>query len=395
MNFTKLTEYLDSLETNYKIPGGDCIICQNHETIYRHGFGFSDYEKKKPVDPNDIYMLYSASKVITMTAVLQLIEQGKLHLYDQLTDFFPEFSVLRVADDFSISFPTKWPDKDTPCHLAHRSIRIIDLMTMTSGLSYDTESEVLNRLKERSGNQASTCQVISSMAGMPLVYEPGERWSYNLGHDILAGVVEKVSGMRFSQYLDRNLFGPLGITDFRFRPDAVPSALYRTEIGPDGLLTDNILPYPEGYHSRFRITENYESGGAGLFGTAASYSKFIDCLACGGTGWNGSAFLSGDTVRLFTIPYTTGRQLEDFRMTGKKEYGYGLGVRVRTESRDSLVPPGEFGWDGAAGAYVLADPLNKISIFYVQHVFGFPKAYSHIHPAIRDLAYGGIFGKTE
>ncbi len=108
-----------------------------------------------------------------------------------------------------------------------------------------------------------------------------------------------------------------------------------------------------------------------------------------------AAILSGDTVRLFTIPYTTGRQLEDFRMTGKKEYGYGLGVRVRTESRDSLVPPGEFGWDGAAGAYVLADPLNKISIFYVQHVFGFPKAYSHIHPAIRDLAYGGIFGKTE
>lgn len=91
MNFTRLTEYLDSLQSNYKIPGGDCIICQNHETLYRHSFGFSDYEKQKPVDRNDIYMLFSASKIITITAVLQLIEQEKLHLYDPLTDFSRNF----------------------------------------------------------------------------------------------------------------------------------------------------------------------------------------------------------------------------------------------------------------------------------------------------------------
>ena len=374
MNFTRLTEYLDSLQSNYKIPGGDCIICQNHETLYRHSFGFSDYEKQKPVDRNDIYMLFSASKIITITAVLQLIEQEKLHLYDPLTDFFPEFSVLRVADDFKLSFPAKWPDQNTPCHLAHNPIRIIDLMTMTSGLSYDMESDVFRRLRNNSSHPAYTCEVISSIAKMILVYEPGERWAYNLGHDILAGVVEKISGMRFSEYLDQNLFGPLGITDFHFRPEAVHTArlaaLYRTEIGADDQLTDNILPYPEGYCNNFRVTENYESGGAGLFGTLEAYSKVIDCLACGGTGFNGSKILSENTVKLLTIPYTTGKQLEDFRMTGKKEYGYGLGVRVRMKEDNSRVPVGEFGWDGAAGAYVLADTHYGISIFYLQHEIG-------------------------
>ena len=135
------------------------------------------------------------------------------------------------------------------------------------------------------------------------------------------------------------------------------------------------------------ITERYESGGAGLVGTVDAYSTFIDALCNGGVGANGCRILSEESVRMFMVPYTTGQMSADFAVTGKTGYEYGLGVRVLVDGTVSKSPVGEFGWDGAAGAYVLVDPVNKISIFYAQHVVGYPKAFSEIHPVIRDLAY--------
>ena len=131
-----------------------------------------------------------------MTAVLQLVEQGKLGLYDNLTNYLPEFGCLFVADKFEFKFPIHWPQAGEPCHLAHNQIRIIDLMTMTAGLSYDTGAAELMAIKEKSNNQAGTREVVAEMAKMPLIYEPQTRWSYSLGHDVLAAVVEVVSGTK-------------------------------------------------------------------------------------------------------------------------------------------------------------------------------------------------------
>lgn len=118
-----------------------------------------------------------------------------------------------------------------------------------------------------------------------------------------------------------------------------------------------------------------------------AYSVFIDALSSGGVSTNGERILNEETVNLFTREYTQGQMRKDFQMTGKTEYGYGLGVRVLTDKEASKSPLGEFGWDGAAGAYALVDTVNHISIFYAQHVMGFPRVYSEIHPRIRDLAY--------
>ena len=95
-------------------------------------------------------------------------------------------------------------------------------------------------------------------------------------------------------------------------------------------------------------------------------------------------------IRLFMTGYTTGVMQDDFVVTGKKGYRYGLGVRVLNDTAESKSPVGEFGWDGAAGAYVMIDPVNHISIFYAQHIVGFPKVYSEIHPVIRDLVYEAL-----
>lgn len=390
MNFKKLTSYLDSLQELYGIPATDCQITQNHEIIYRHMTGHSDYAGTIPVGEQDLYRLYSATKVITITAVLQLREQKKLDLYDDIRKYLPEFTNLRVADEFRMDkFPTVWPDKDTPCHLAHHSIRIIDLMTMTAGLSYDMSAEALMEIKRTSHDQATTREVVAAMTKIPLIYEPGTRWGYSMAHDVLAAVVEVISHKKFSQYLKENIFEPLGITDFYFKLDETLekrlSALYAADFN-----TGKIGPADPVFAGSFTVTKNYESGGAGLIGTVSAYSDFIDALCNGGIERTGKRILSEESIRLLSTNYATGQMLEDFKATGKKGYGYGLGVRVLIDRNASKSPLGEFGWDGAAGAYVLADPINHISIFYVQHIMGFPIVYSEIHPKIRDLTYEAL-----
>ena len=387
MNFDKLTEYLDSLEQEYGIPASDCKITRGYDDVYRHMTGYADYEKTKPIDGNTIYRLFSATKVVTMTAVMQQIERGKLSLYDEVRKYLPEFGQMKVADHFEIGFPIKWPKSTDACHYAHQTIRIIDLMTMTGGMSYDTDSKEERKIREDTGNQATTREVMKAIAKMPLVYEPGTRYCYSLGHDVLAAVVEVVSGERYSEYLKKNIFNPLGIKDFYFHPkrEGISERLCALHMGVFG--TDNIVPDNGQLSAGFQITENYESGGAGLYGTVDAYSCFIEALCNGGVGKNGSRILSEESVKMFTVPYTTGQMSRDFALTGKVGYEYGLGVRVLVDNRYSRSPVGEFGWDGAAGAFVLVDPIHNVSIFYAQHVVGFPKAFSEIHPKLRDIAY--------
>lgn len=388
MDFEKLTEYIDSLYEKYGIPAVDCKITKEHKTIYRHMTGYADFEKTSAISEETIYRLFSATKVITMTAVMQQIERGKISLYDEVRKYLPEFGQMKVADWFEFGFPVKWPKSSEPCHYAHHAIRIIDLMTMTGGLSYDVNAKEIEDVRKETRNKATTREVMRAIAKMPLAYEPGTRFCYSLCHDVLAAVVEVVSGEQYSEYLKKNIFEPLGIQDFYFHPGQEKKtadrvcALYRGIFGTDDITADD-----GELSGGFQITDNYESGGAGLSGTTDAYSAVIDALCNGGTGKNGARILSEESVRMFSVPYTTGQMSKDFAATGKRGYEYGLGVRVLTDGRYAKSPVGEFGWDGAAGAYALIDPVNHISIFYVQHVVGFPKAYSEIHPKIRDIAY--------
>ncbi len=388
MNFNKLTEYLNSLEEEYGIPASDCKITKDHQVIYRKMNGYSDYDKKTPINEDTLYQLFSATKLVTMIAVMQQIEAGKLSLYDEVQRYLPEFDTLKVADHFTFEFPFRWPKSSDKCHYAHQSIRIIDLMTMTAGLSYDTTSDELKALQIKSDDRASTRDVVSTIAQMPLVYEPRTRYSYGLGHDILAAVVEVISGQKYYDYLQANIFDPLGIKDFYFHWDQdknLSDRICAMHMGVFG--TDDIIPDDGVMSKSFKFTKNYESGGAGLLGSVDAYSLFIDALCNGGVGANGVRILSQESLLNFTLPYTTGQMSEDFAFAGKTGYEYGLGVRVLVDGDKSNSPLGEFGWDGAAGAYALVDPFNRISIFYSQHIMAYQKVYQDIHPRIRDLAY--------
>ena len=386
MNFEKLTAYIDSLETRYGVPAADCIIMKDYEVIYRHMAGHADHDKQIPLAGNEYYYLFSATKVITMTAALQLIEQDKLALDDKVSKYLPEYDSMRVIDrafEFNV-FPMQMPTRDEPSHPAKNKIRIIDLMSMMGGLTYDIASEAIKEAIEKSGGKANTRELVRAMAEMPLICEPGTRWSYSLGHDVMAAVIEVASGEKFGDYLNAHIFETLGAKDILFTDDSIKAAAMYNFNFMDGTMT----PIPQGNH--YKLTENYESGGAGLMSTVEAYVTVINALANGGVGANGARILSEDSIKRFMQGVTTGEALKDFKSGGKGAYSYGLGVRVKDSMESGRTPIGEFGWDGAAGAYALIDPINHISLFYVQHILGFPTVYSEIHPEIRDLAYEGM-----
>ncbi|MCR4622321.1 MAG: beta-lactamase family protein [Clostridiales bacterium] len=389
MNFHLLTQYLDSLYEEYGIPALDVIVTKEHETVYRHMTGFADMEKTRPVSERDFYLMFSCTKLVTMTAMMQLIEAGKVSLYDPVSRFLPEWEYMTVinADWMTKGGDQFCPKLNEPSHFAKNRVRIIDCMSMTAGLTYDLNSEAIRELISRKPN-ASTREVVAAIARMPLLFEPGTRYRYSLGHDVIAAVIEAISGERFSDYLDRHIFAPLGITDLTCHmtdeQKSRLSAIYRYESNTKAMAC------LDGSEPVFSITPNYESGGAALAGTADAYAAVTEALANGGVGRNGTRILKEDSVMLFTRSVLTGEALKDFRKGRFYEYSYGLGVRVKTDSILGQSPVGEFGWDGAAGGYAVVDPFNRVSIFYVEHILNFFEGYSVIHPRVRDLVYKGL-----
>ncbi len=391
MNFHLLTSYLDQLEEEYGVRGLDCLVTKDHEAVYRHMAGSSDVSGKVPVSAGDYYRLYSCTKLMTMISMMQLVEQGKASLYDPVGQYLPEWGTMRVvnADWQSKGGDAFNPGLAEPSHFARRQVRILDCMSMSAGLTYDIRSEAIQALLKEKPD-ATTREVVAAIAEMPLVYEPGTRYRYSLGHDVIAAVIEVISGERYSDYMQNHVFGPLGVTTLTCHlteeQEKHLAAMYR--FNPE---TRWIEPVPEGRRVDFSITPNYESGGADLCGTTEGYSAVIEALACGGAGRNGARILKEETVRLFTNGVLTGEQLLDFRKTRFLGYSYGLGVRVKVAPDPGWAPVGEFGWDGAAGAFAAVDPVNRVSIFYAQHVLGFDEVYSTVHPRIRDLVYKGLW----
>ena len=388
MDFSKLTKYLDDLEKNYGVPGYDLIVRKDHETVYRRMSGYSDYAKTRPVADSDLYFMYSATKVITMAAVMQLVERGLIGLEDPVAKYLPEFAEMEVADHFVLNqWPAQIPTLNDPHHPAKTPITLRMLMTMTAGLNYDIGNAGIVKLREETGGKATTRQMMTAIAKMPLLFEPGTHYSYSLGHDVMAAVIEVVTGQTFGEYLKEYIFDPLGVTDAYFHLDDTLrsrlTAQYLVDMKSGAM-------NPTEQTCAYCLSDCYDSGGAGLICTADAYETVMDALACGGVGKTGAQILTPASLAKLAENQLTPEMLPDYQMPWRMEYGYGLGVRTLIHPENSPTPQGEFGWDSAGGAYSLVDPVNHISVFYVQEILAMIRSYSEIHPALRNLIYESL-----
>ena len=373
-NFEPLTAFLNSEAKNYKIPAVDMLIMKNGEYVYRHMAGYSDPDKKKPVSEKDLYWIYSASKISTCTAAMRLIEDGKLSLDDPVARYLPRFADLTVVSE-----------SGKP-RLAKNVMTVRHLMTMTGGLDYDMMRGSVGEVLKIKGEAAGTADIANAFAAAPLLFEPGAHFRYSLCHDVLGAVIEKASGERFSDYLNTTVFWPLGMNDTTFHPTEKQlsrvSALW--SVNPD----TGELEYV-GDRRTSPLPEAYESGGGGLLSSVNDYIKLAITLANNGKAANGYRLLKPETVELFRTPQLNGMQLQDMHEAFEqmRGYTYALGVRRFIDDRGSCCPLGHFGWDGAAGFYVMIEPASKVTFVYAQHVLQSGVTFHLIHKQIRDLAF--------
>ncbi len=366
MNFKGLQGFMDSLVTDLALPGAEISVRVAHREVFHYAVGVSDLAKGTALCGGELYYFYSATKPITCAAVMQLFERGLLSLDDPIARYLPEFAspVVRAPDG---SFAG-----------SRRPISVAHLLTMTSGLDYNLKTKEILEVAERTGGKCPTREVVRAIAARPLHFHPGERWLYGLNHDVLAALIEVISGMRYSEYIAEHIFAPLGMTDSHFHPT-------------DGLLLRMTTPYvkrgnenlPLPKTNLFDLGEEYESGGAALISSVPDYARFADAMANGGIGETGNSILLPKTIDLMRENRVGSLMETDGRWRHLAGYGYGLGVRTRIVS-DAGGSLGEFGWDGAKGVYVLMDPSRRLSLTYAEHR-GADKYF--IQPRLRSLTY--------
>lgn len=395
MDLTRLKNYLDYAVENNGLPGVDCMICKEHKPIFRYYTGMSDAEAKKYMQGNELYFIYSMTKMMTCTAALQLFEQGKYLMSDPVSKFLPEFEKMKItSDSLDVESAKAVASGKTAGESVNASsdgyaknpITIKDLFTMGAGLDYDLDAPGIKAAKEE--GRGSTRELVAALSETVLGFEPGTRFRYSLCHDVLGALIEVISGKTFGEYMKENLFDPLGLKDTFFgKPKdegrlSRMAALYK--------LNDEGRPERQPLENPFCITEDYESGGAGLVSCTEDYENFLDAIANGGEAANGNRILMPKTVDLMRQNHLSKQQLEDFYVL-REGYGYGLGVRTHIDREKSgrRSPIGEFGWDGAAGAFCMVDPVNKISLTYFQHVLN--SGYE-VHKKLRDLLYSCLEG---
>lgn len=371
MNLQGITEYLDSLE-EAGIPSVDCSIYQEHKQIYRHMNGTTDMNRSTKMQGDELYLMFSMTKVQTMTAVMQLVEQGKLDLEDELYKYLPAYKNLSIEKN------GKTEPLITPIKIKH-------LLSMQSGLDYNLERSGILRVLKEKGQVATTRELVDSFAESPLKFIPGEHFEYSLSHDVAAAVVEVISEMSFGEYLKNNIWTPLHMEHTFFaKPvnhlEKLTTQFFCTENG--------IIPMEP--VCNYQLSNNYESGGAGLISCTNDYSIFADTLACGGISKDGVQILKSETIECMKKNLLGSASMDDFATKmGRIGYGYGCGVQVLLNPSllNSKAPIGVFGWDGAAGSCIIMDTQNKISLVYIQHVRNCGMAYDTIHPKLRDFLY--------
>ena len=354
-----------------EVAGMETLLVKDGKVIQYGAYGVRDVETATPVTPDTLYRIYSMSKPITGVALMQLYEDGKFSLDDPITKYIPEFEDLKVLDGTN--------DDGTPILVdMERPPTMRELMSHNAGFAYGlggtdyANEQFRQRQILRSPDMDS---FIAAVAGVPLIYQPGEKWYYSAAVDIQGYLVEKFSGMSFGDYLQANVFAPLNMDDTGFY---VPEAEY-------GRLADvqsyfeqagKFVPiYTPSIQFR-KETIAFESGGGGLVSSLDDYARFCQMMLNGGT-LSGNRVLEPETAALMHVNVLPEGQGVGFDGTqanaeGSIPHGFGLDFAVITDpvAMKSVAGTGTYYWGGAAGTWFWIDPENDLFFIGMIQRFG-------------------------
>ena len=375
-----------------RLAGFAVAVARRGEVAHFGMYGAKDSDTGESITSDTMYRIYSMTKPVTSIALMMLVEQGLLQLTDPVSKFIKSFGETRVWNTGTILKPMT--------AALTEPIRVWHLLTHTSGLTYGFNyADVVDDMYRRAGFETGLSYneslevVCDKIASLPLVFQPGSSWNYSMATDVVGRIIEVISKMPLDEFLEKNIFAPLGMTDTAFfvpeEKRSRVSSLYR---------------YDEVNHSKIKLDtlgnsslENpkFLSGGGGLISTAGDYFKFIRMLE--GRGKSGDVrIVSSRTIDLMTQNHlpnnadisTFGRPIgEEFLYDG---LGFGLGFSVVVDQAKTRVacPKGTFAWGGMASTAFWVDPVNEISaMFFTQLI---PSGVYPIRQYLRSLVYAAL-----
>lgn len=362
----------ESLVREGKMPGiVGAFGAGDYPTLFLSAGRISDDAGAAAAGPDSLWRVYSMTKPITGMAAMILVEEGKLHLDDPLSKYFPAFAHMRVLTS---------PDTSLESVPARSPITIRELLTHTAGLSYNIQAKgpllkeyerlgilpgALNaqvEVQARRVRPTSLADFANRVAQAPLIAEPGTKWSYSIGLDVMGAVIEKASGMPFDRFLQTRIFTPLKMTSTWF---TVPRSEVRRFSTNYAFVGDRRTPLDPAATSVYLEAPSFPYGGAGLVSSARDYDRFLHMIQDGGT-LDGVRIMKPETVALATsnlMPagvFFEGVASSTGGTAVTEKMGFGAGGSVSLVDTPGGRSKGTYGWGGAAGTIAWVDRVKKV-----------------------------------
>ena len=358
MDFSAIAKHSEQRIADKILVGCSTDVHINGESVWSSCHGYADIDAGIKVDDNSVFRLASMTKPITGVAVMQLVENGKVGLEDKITKYLPEFN------DFSIgAFDENRNIKSV--RKASRPFTVYDILTHSSGFIqgdigftyWGSHAEI----RPAEGDTLATA--LPKLKNVPMDADPGTAIGYGAHStfDLLGLIVEMATGMKYSEYLQKNIFDPLGMVDTTFHPTDAQRARAVMVYTADG--TIHPAPGREVHQAMYGFPETYEGGSCGLYSTKADYIRFAECLLNRGT-LDGVRILKPETV-----DYMGTTQTKPNMAGYNPVQNWGISMRV-IQSHDPacVLPYGTYGWSGAYGTHFIVCPEYNLTAVYMSNM---------------------------
>lgn len=365
---------LDGVVTsNPRVPGVVAMVTDRHRNIYEGAAGKRRLDQPADMTADSVFAIFSTTKAITGTAILQLVEEGKLDLDAPAKVYAPDIGKLQVIEGFD--------DKGEPVLRApKRDITTRMLMVHSAGLGYDFINHTYNRLAQEKG-QPSVITASKASLMTPLLFDPGERWEYGTNMDWCGQIVEAITGRRLGDVFKTRIFEPLGIQDTTFE---LTDAMRRKLAGIHARNADGSLTPMD-----FELPANPEihMGGHGLYGTIGDYMRFIRMWLNDGAGEHGRV-LKAETVRMAEKNHLGNNKVtaitgviaslaNDAEFFPGQSKSWALSFMINDEQAPTGRPAGALGWAGLANLFYWIDRQNGFGGYWATQIlpFGDPTSF--------------------
>jgi len=382
----KVGEFFRNEVTTGTIPGAILLIQQHGKPVYHESFGVQDVVSKAPITDRTIFRLFSMTKTITSVAAMALVDEGKLKLEDSVAKYIPSFANVKVGVEKKADDGAKTLELVPP----NRPPTVLDLMRQTSGITYGFYGDSLVRKAYAAANlyggDFDLAEFAERIAKLPLHDQPGSLWQYGHSTDVLARIMEIVSGKSLLEVEREKLFDPLGMKDTAFFvTDPEKQKLLAQPMPNDG-------NFRVGRETNPTVLQKWQSASGGMVSTMSDYARFAQMLLDGGK-FEGRTILSPKAFELMTtdqIGLGSGVGRDNFYFPGDG-FGFGLGLAVRTDPGNAKPPPpgslGELKWDSASGCYFVIDRKQDMFFVLLEQT---PSERQRIQRSVKQLIYEAL-----